>query len=286
MTLWECLDCGTDYAVGLVRCPFDGSTDYRELGSDATVTPSVELLTVTGEQGDALQRIGVPLYIYPDYFAAPPQTWSQILEIAPYARYIIANPNTGPGASSDSGYVTQIQYAQASGIQMLGYVSTHYASVSFATIMADVRNWIAWYAIDGIFLDETTYNSDLAHYQQIYDAIKAIDDELIVVANPGLGVEEYMSTTADVFMSFEGDPTAYRARPGIAAPAWERTAPAWRFWHLVHSVANLTEAQEMLGLSVDYRAGTVFVTDLTLPNPWLGLPASNIWSAQVAQVRT
>jgi hypothetical protein len=235
--------------------------------------------------GDATQRIGVPLYIFPDY-ASTPSVWETIAVTAPASRFVIANPNTGPGASSDSFYVTQLQRMRASGVLTLGYVSTSYATVAIDTVMSDVGKWRSWYGVDGIFLDETAYNSDQAHYQQIYNSIKALDSDLIVVSNPGLGVDESMSPTSDIFMSFEGDPTAYRARPGVAAPAWERTAPAWRFWHLVHSVTSLAEANEMLDLSRTYRAGTVFVTDRTMPNPWLGLPViSGIWEAQLARTR-
>jgi hypothetical protein len=235
----------------------------------------------TGVLGDDSPRIGVPLYIFPDY-SSTPSTWGTIAAIAPYSRFVIANPNTGPGTASDPFYVTQIQQMQASGVRILGYVSTHYASVAYAQVMSDVQNWISWYNIDGIFLDETSSNSNQAHYQQIYDAIKALDESLIAVSNAGTVVDVSMSPTSDIFCSFEGTPTDYLSR---SAAAWERTAPAWRFWHLVHSVTDVNQALEMLALSKTYRAGTVFVTDQVMPNPWLGLPSAAVWDAQVAFVR-
>jgi hypothetical protein len=238
------------------------------------------------DSGDTVQHVGVPLYIYPDWFGSPPRVWDKLNDNAPGVRYVIVNPDTGPGASLNTDYQYQIQLAQASGVKVLGYVSTHYASVLLATILSDATKWVDWYAIDGIFLDETSYASNHAHYLSAYEGIKAIDDNLLVVANPGLGVDASMVDTADIFVSFEGTPTDYRLRPDVAAPAWERLAPAYRQWHLIHSVASLTEAQEMLDLARTYRAGTVFVTDRTMPNPWLGLPIiSGIWEAQLARTR-
>lgn len=238
------------------------------------------------DRADTIQHIGVPLYIYPDWYTSPPRVWDQLNDNAPSVRYVIANPDTGPGSASNTDYDHQIELAQASGVKVLGYVSTHYASVAEATILADAAKWVTWYGVDGIFLDETSYNSDHAHYLSVYNGVKAINGDLLVVANPGIGVDQSMADTADVFMSFEGTPTDYRLRPSVAAPAWERLAPAYRQWHLIHSVASLAEAQEMLTLSRTYRAGTVFVTDRTMPNPWLGLPTiTGIWEAQLDRTR-
>jgi hypothetical protein len=265
--------------------PGPGTTGWQT-ATDAAID-AVNLDTWHGPvRADTVQRVGVPLYVYPDWFGSPPRVWDQINDNAPAVGYVIVNPNTGPGASLNTDYLHQIQMAQASGVQVLGYVSTSYASIAPATILADVTSWVTWYAVDGIFLDETSYNSNHAHYLSVYQGIKAISDGLLVVANPGLGVIESMNDTADVFMSFEGTPTDYRLRPSVNAPAWERLAPAYRQWHLIHSVASLAEAQEMLDLSRTYRAGTVFVTDRTMPNPWLGLPTiAGIWEAQLDRTR-
>jgi hypothetical protein len=237
-------------------------------------------------RGDTVQHVGVPLYIYPDWFGSPPRVWDQLNDNAPSVRYVIANPSNGPDTSLNTDYQHQIQLAQASGVKVLGYVSTHYATVAQATIFADVANWVNWYSVDGIFLDETSYNTNHAHYLAVYNGVKAINDDLLVVANPGLGVIESMNDTADIFMSFEGTPADYRLRPSVNAPAWERLAPAYRQWHLIHSVASLAEAQEMIALSRTYRAGTIFITDRTMPNPWLGLPTiAGIWEAQLDATR-
>ena len=47
---------------------------------------------------------------------------------------------------------------------MLGYVPTGYGARPLADVLADVRRYLAWYGVDGIFFDEASSDAALLPY--------------------------------------------------------------------------------------------------------------------------
>ena len=239
--------------------------------------------------GDAAQRIGWPSYVYPTLGGADGNYWDAALRYAPTVSIAIANASNGPGSSVVADYETAIAKAQAAGVTVLGYVDTGYAgtydSRTTAAVIADIDMWAALYpTVDGFFFDRVSPSAgDLAYYRTVHHHVKSrhADGANLVVLNPGTATDEGYMSVADIIMTSEGAPAAYRSR---SAAAWEADYPAHRFWHVVHSIGSIDEMREMVGLSRAYRAGYVYFTGDTGANPYDTVPANPFWSEQVDAV--
>ena len=75
----------------------------------------------------------IPLYVYPTYLGS---FWDVIEANPANVGYIIANPDTGPGASVNSDYTTHIANMRTAGIKVLGYVDTDYAGLALSSVKA------------------------------------------------------------------------------------------------------------------------------------------------------
>jgi hypothetical protein len=86
-------------------------------------------------------------------------------------------------------------------------------------------------------------------------------------------------SVSDVLMVFEGTYPQYRAAP---VPAWARDYPADRFANTVYGAVTSSQANSAISLARSRNAGYVFVTNLSLPNPYDALPA--YWSSEVTAI--
>jgi hypothetical protein len=99
--------------------------------------------------------VAIPLYNYPD------STWTTIAQGAKANPNVpiltIINPSNGPGSSSDPTYLAGVQNLQSSGVTVLGYVATGYATSSYSStsnVESQISQYKTWYNADGIFFDE------------------------------------------------------------------------------------------------------------------------------------
>jgi hypothetical protein len=218
------------------------------------------------------QYIGMPAYF------APGPTWRQVSSAYPTVRYLILNPASGPGLEADPGYAAMVSHAQDEGVEVLGYVDTEYASRPLDVVQAEIDQFHSWYDVDGIFLDRTSADaSDLVYYIRIARHVHSDLDGTFVI-NPGSYPNELYVRLADAVVTFEGDAETYLQ---TSAPSWVKDYPASSFWHLIYSTSE-ERLPQVLELSRSNRAGTVYVTDRGLPNPW-GMPAS-YWETERAAV--
>jgi Spherulation-specific family 4 len=165
------------------------------------------------------QHVAVPSYIYPG------SAWTQIDDGAPTAGLAIINPDSGPGASSNSDYANQVTTSEAAGITVIGYVSTSYAgSVNTARTLAaaeqDIDTYYSWYPnIDGIFLDEASTDcaAEASYYLPLYNYIKSKGGVAEVVLNPGENTSECYTSASDIIVDFEG---VYSSYTSWTPPSW------------------------------------------------------------------
>ena len=71
-------------------------------------------------------------------------------------------------------------------------------------------------------------------------------------------------------------------RPVVIAP-WVANYPRERFANIVYAATSATELDTGARPAGKTRAGSVFITDGGLPNPYQGLPA--YWAHEVAAIR-
>jgi hypothetical protein len=123
--------------------------------------------------------------------------------------------------------------------------------------------------VDGIMLDELPSTAQsLARCAQYAAAARAAGITFLA-ANPGVFPSLAHLNLFDVTSVFEGTAETYA---GFEHPAWARDVAPSRLWHLVYGC----DPDQLTALHRAARtrgAGHVFVTDRSLPNPWLGPPA-------------
>jgi hypothetical protein len=104
-----------------------------------------------------------------------------------------------------------------------------------------------------------------------------------VVGNPGTPytLPDYLKAV-DTLVIFEGSAAAYaKYRPMGPAP-WVANYPSGRFANLVYAVNDAKGMHQALGEARKTNAGSVFITNDTLPNPYRGLPS--YWNEELAAV--
>jgi len=223
--------------------------------------------------------------VVPAYFYAGP-LWSSMNWAAGRVPLVaILNPNSGPGLTQDPQYVTAVNNLRAAGGKVIGYVSTSYTARDTNTVKTDINRYFSFYAVDGIFLDELTNDSDTGHlnyYAGLYQYIQTKGTNLLVIGNPGTQTQEAYLTRpcADVLVTLES-PTGYS---NYVADAWVTNHLARQFCHLPYAVASASTMTNFVNLANARNTGWIYVTGDSGTNPWDTLPT--YWTNEVNYIRS
>jgi hypothetical protein len=252
------------------------------------VAATAVLLAVTDHSGQASTSpatVLVPAYVYPA--GAGRAVWERLAEDARSTRLeVILNPGSGPGTSPDPNYVAVVDQFRKAGGRVLGYVDSGYGKRAPAAVERDIRNYLKFYAIDGFFIDQMANTTQaLGYYDTIFRLIKHLKPEFRVVGNPGTAytLPAYLSV-ADTLVIFEGSATAYADSKPLRSAPWIVDYPPSRFAIIVYGVGTAAAIPEVLAKARQIHAGAIYITDKTLPNPYVGLP--NYWAEEVAAMPT
>lgn len=205
----------------------------------------------------------MPAYEYPGG-----GLWREVAALPP-GSLVVFDPADGPGDAVDPVYVTATATVRSRGIGTFGYVTTDYGRRSADQMIGEVASYERWYGPTGIFLDQTppasTANKAIV---ATFDYVRS--RQLRLAINPGQpDIDPEDAHVSDHVVNFEGPLAAYRR---ARFPSWTMGFPADRFWHLVYDVEDLASLRAVLTAAARHRAGVVFVTDSTMPNPWGRLP--------------
>ena len=241
--------------------------------------------TTTWQLPSRTASVLVPAYFYPAGLGL--DGWNRL---AQGARSInieaILNPASGPGNAQDKTYVAVVNNLRTAGGSVYGYVSTQYGSRAMAIVMKDITTYIAFYNINGIFIDEMANVQDkVSYYQELYNFIKQLRSDFKVIGNPGMPytLEGYLAA-ADALVLFEGTLAAYGDFKPMAIAPWAENYPADRFVNIVYGATSESDLSRAIERSVGAHAASVFITDGAMPNPYQGLP--RYWARELALIRT
>src|SRR5262249_29406718 len=148
----------------------------------------------------------------------------------------------------------------------------------------DIRAYLQFYGVDGFFIDEMANTPQaLGYYEAIYQSIKQLDPGFKVVGNPGTPytLAAYLNAV-DTLVIFEGPAAAYADYQPTGPAPWVASYPRHRFANLVYAVNDAESMQQALTAARQTNAGSVFITDDKLPNPYRGLP--RYWTEELAAV--
>jgi len=177
---------------GLMNLREDSSRKYYlSLSVLLVLAASLTLASLARQTSAATVSAGVviPLYNYPD------STWTTIAQTAkanPSVPMIaIINPDSGPGSSEDPNYLAGVQNLQSSGVKVLGYVATGYATSSYSSISSVeslANQYESWYKVNGIFFDEMSNVAAAEPYYSTLNAYVKSDGMTYTMGNPGTSV--------------------------------------------------------------------------------------------------
>ena len=252
----------------------------------ATLVFGLRLVTCETAAGDEPEgpTIGllVPAYIYPGGDGL--RDWQRLIAAADRVPIIvIVNHDSGPGKQVDKDLLAVLERAQRSKLTLIGYVPLNYARRPVADVKADVDSWLSLYpgVFGGIFFDEQPsrpagipYVAQCAAY-----ARKRIENARIV-SNPG-------TVCAPEYLTIAGEPTIclFENKTGIDAyrpPPWRTRFRASQMAAVLYDVPTADAMKRSLREMVQKRAGYVYVTDDSGPNPWVRLPS--YWDDEVTAV--
>jgi hypothetical protein len=211
-------------------------------------------------------RLVVPAYFHP---AAAPEQWARLAREAAQIRLVVLNPASGPGGGPDPAYIRALEPLRAAGVQVAAYVDTNYGQRPLRAALAEIKQYLDWYRVDGVLFDRVSATSaDLRHYALLSRRARKLGAG-VVAFNHGVHPHEAYARHADIIGTFEGPWQVYLEQ---AVPQWTRSWPADRFYHVVYSVPpeHLGDAFLMAGRR---RAGCVYVTDHGGGNPYNRLPS-------------
>jgi hypothetical protein len=215
----------------------------------------------------------------PAFFSAS-SAWAQAIATRPVPHAMFLNINSGPGTAPDPHFQALVRQAQAAGIAVLGYSSTNYGQRPVAAVEADVRDYRAWYGVNGIFLDVIQGTpGELPYYRTLASYIRATVPNAIIWMNPGTFPDPGLMSVADVMMVFEGSYAQYISEQ---VPGWARHYRPDQFANVIYATPP-SELASAVRLSRVRRAGYVFVTGLPgSPDPYDAMPS--YWAQEAAAV--
>jgi len=225
----------------------------------------------------------VPAYFYPS--SQRRADWTRLAEAARSVPLeVILNPASGPGPRRDPNYVAVLEPLRRSGARILGYVDSDYGRRPLAVVEQDLRTYRRFYEIDGVFIDQMANTlGAVDYYRAIRRLVREIDPRFKVVGNPGTyTLQEYLDT-ADTLVTFEGPARDFAGYDPRTARPWTAGHPARRFAAIVYGVPTPSDGSVALSRAIRSGAGSIYITDQKMPNPYLGLPP--YWADQVAAVR-
>lgn len=250
------------------------STLLFTMGAGVVLALTTLALAVTPSSAQSLL---VPAYKYPTTWTQDPY-WDTIIAAGGLTvPYVIVNPNNGPGSVVNPDYTVQVRSNTAAGIKNIGYAYLSYQSRPLTDVKQDIDRWHALYPeTAGFFLDEVDASNpaSLCYMSQVFNYIKTKWPSDIVVANPGVHINDEFAPYADIFVTFEGDSEAYLGSYQSPTSHFElQQTNTHRLMHIIHGVAP-SDYSVVVETSRERGAGWLYVTDDTMPNPYDTLPTN------------
>ena len=179
-----------------------GNTSVAQIHTTASSSKNGGGVETTEQSPTSRPPLGliVPLYM------GPGQLWSQLItakdQYPSLLVMAIVNPEGGVGTFNGT-YLTWIRQLQDNGITVFGYIDTVYTATPFSQVQANITDYVRWYNVSGVFIDDMTNTpSDVVYYSSVYAYAHA--QGLETFANPGtMTISQYYGVTADNLMVYE-----------------------------------------------------------------------------------
>lgn len=206
--------------------------------------------------------------LVPLYTPAGDATWSTLIQVKssyPSVPVIaIINPSSGSGNSLSPTFVSGIQSLQTAGINVVGYIPTHYTATSISVVESGIMNYSSWYHVNGIFFDQmSNIQANLSYYSTVSTYAHSLG-LAITIGNPGTSVPASFVGSMNILNIYEnsGDPNV--STISSAAMGYDRS-------NFAMIAYNVTAPTQTYLNSVAPYVSYVYFTDGNGTNPFTGL---------------
>ena len=136
----------------------------------------------------ATSKLGIIIPMYGNVTSV----WQSVInyhqEFPSVPMMMVINPYDGPGKEYNSTFASWVSTLQGDGIPVLGYVSTGYTALPLSQVEAQVSDYVSWYGIHSIFLDDV---ENVHGYEAYYTSLSEYahsNGVTYVLGNPGTNV--------------------------------------------------------------------------------------------------
>ena len=201
----------------------------------------------------AQKGILIPFYHYPKIEDEQVQKLIEYKKRYPDVPIVlIVNPNNGDFNQLEYNFAAMIEHLHEANISVVGYIYTSYAKRPLREVVDRIQTWAKIYkpfGVEGIFVDEV--NGSKQNFEYYRDISRKIARYFhFTIFNPGVEAPA-LHSLADIVVVHENS--------SIVTPPSDGNKSAL----LLHSVKDL-EAYRPFFKYFQY----IYVTPLTLPNPW------------------
>ena len=210
----------------------------------------------------------VPAYFYPTDHV---DEWQQLNALAASQQVsVIVNPDSGAGKARDPNFVDAINALRSAGGKVYGYVGTREATRKIDDIQAEIDDYLDWYAIDGVFIDEVPeHAARVGYYQQVRDHIDSKSQALGLIGNPGTVTDQGYVDVFDTLVIYEDSALQLHK---FEPPPYSGQYDASRFAMLVYGASEGT-MESVVDEAAANNVGFIYATNTQRgSNLWLELP--------------
>ncbi len=178
----------------------------------------------------------------------------------------ILNPDSDVGTSYSPVFANATAQLQNDGITVIGYVWTDYGATPLAQAESNISLYKSWYGVNGIFFDGMA-NSNSAADEQYYSTLSAYAQSQglpLTFGNPGASTLPGYVGTVNTINIYENS-----GMPPVSDLTQITGYGSSNFSYVAYNVQSLDTGA--VNSTLPY-VGYLYITNGTLPNPYLGVP--------------
>jgi len=245
--------------------------DYCYLSSEPPAPTAKEIVY---QPVKALEVL-VPIYIDPAQDSTP---WNQVLATAQTVpTTVVVNPVIGDiEGCQENTFKTMLGKLQTNKIDTVGYIPTGYTATPTALVKERIDRFKNCVGIDGVFFDEikVSNQAEADYYTNICDYAKKAFGEGKFVVNAGTNIQIPITNEfCNIALIYEFYDDNWKDFAVFGYQGANTDAATSIMIHTTNTVAAMRKSVDLAyARKIDY----VFVTNETVPNPWLNL--GNYWT--------
>ena len=184
----------------------------------------------------------------------------------------IINPDDGPGWSRLTPLRNFSNGVRARGGEVVGYINSYFGGLSWDEAEEQMDNYIAFYNVQGFFIDEVANNRS-----SYYNTMKGRASGKYLVLNPGANLTGY-TTIGKIITTYE-NPQEGHLSPAFADFSSNLASSGTHSAAIVYSVGNSISMRQCVDRALAQGYDWIYITDDGGTNPFDSVPS--YWTEEI-----